>query len=194
MEKSTTAQKQKHLIRKKTLEKRLGGSKKEFKQRSHEIIRKLLVTRIFQKSKNILFYMPIQNEVDTKPLIELVLKKDKNVMVPRVEDEKTMEAYKISSLGDLIVGKFGILEAKKSCEKFQKKDIDLVVIPGIAFDESGHRIGFGQGYYDTFLKGIRARKIALAYDFQIVENIPREEHDITMDLIITPTRAIVPRR
>ncbi|MFA6917946.1 MAG: 5-formyltetrahydrofolate cyclo-ligase [Candidatus Gracilibacteria bacterium] len=189
----TTSQKEKHLIRKKTLNQRLKSDKKELKRQSHEIMRKLLVTRIFQKGKNILFYMPIQNEVDTKPLIEFTMKKNKNVLVPRVENEESMDSYKINSLKDLIVGKFDVLEAKKSCEKFPKKDIDLIIIPGIAFDERGYRIGFGKGYYDNFLKGLRARKIALAYDFQIVKNIPGESHDIKMDVIITPTKTIVPK-
>jgi 5-formyltetrahydrofolate cyclo-ligase len=187
---TTISQKEKHLIRKRTLEKRLKENKKTLQRSGHEIIKKLLITKVFQEAVNILFYTPIKNEVDTKPLIELVLKKNKNVLVPRVENEQNMDAYKISSLKDLEKGTFGILEAKRNCKKFPKKDIDLVIVPGVAFDISGHRIGFGQGYYDAFLNDIKAKKIALAYDFQIVKNIPDEEHDVKMDLVITPSKTI----
>lgn len=190
MKETTISQREKHLIRKRALDQRLKENKKTLQRSGHEIIKKLLITKAFQKAKNILFYMPIKNEVNTKPLIELILKKNKNILVPRVENEQKMNAYKIFSLKDLEKGAFGILEAKKTCKKFRKENIDLVIVPGVAFDINGHRIGFGEGYYDVFLSNIKAKKIALAYDFQIVKNIPDEEHDIKMDLIITPTKTI----
>ena len=69
----------------------------------------------------------------------------------------------------------------------EPEKIDVVIVPGIAFDRNGHRIGFGCGYYDDFLKRARqAKKIALAYDFQIVDFIPAETHDVRVDVIVTP--------
>jgi len=73
-------------------------------------------------------------------------------------------------------------------EKSSPEKVDIVVVPAVAFDLQGHRLGYGKGYYDRFLKKTKAVKVGVAYDFQIVEKLPAEQHDIPVDLIITPAR------
>lgn len=178
-------------IRKTALEKRLNHPPKNLSRFSTTIRKKLLLRKEFKKAKTIFFYIPIKNEVDILSVIKKSFK-NKNVLVPKIEGEE-MHAYKINSLDDLVMGKFQTPTAKENCEKVNPKEIDLILVPGIAFDKKGLRIGFGKGYYDRYLKKINAPKIALAYDFQIHENIPGEIHDERVDLIITETDIINPQ-
>ena len=103
-----------------------------------------------------------------------------------------MEAVEITSLEGLKENKYGILEPDDSKEEFCKNNLDLIILPGVAFDLVGKRIGYGGGYYDRYLENIDKKiiKVALIYDFQLLENVPAEEHDIKADYIITETMSI----
>ena len=103
-----------------------------------------------------------------------------------------MEAVKIVDLTNLKEDKYGILEPTKDIEAMNKNELDLVIMPGLAFDTNGGRLGYGGGYYDKYLQKIAGNlsKVALAYDFQIVQEVPKEEHDIKVDYIITEKREI----
>lgn len=143
------------------------------------IFEKILGIPDYQKAKTVLVYMAFKNEVD---IVELI--RDKQIVLPRVDGER-LELYRIESLDDLEEGAFGILEPKKTCKKINPDEIDIAFIPGVAFDKKGHRIGFGKGFYDRLNKKLKCQKIGIAYDFQIVEEIPFECHDVPVDLLIT---------
>jgi len=140
------------------------------------------IPEIKEKSRFLLYY-PHKNEVDTVPIIEELLEKGKEVILPKVEGYHIIP-IKISNLASLKTGYAGIKEP--AGQPVPLNQIDVIVIPAVGFDKRGHRLGYGKGYYDRLLSKTDALKVGLAYDFQILEQIPAEVHDIPVDLIITP--------
>lgn len=182
-------------IRKEILEIRNNLSKEVSKNKSKSIISKFIKTKEFLISKNIMVYMDFKNEVNTKELIEYMLKNNKNVIIPYTDMvEVNIIPVEIKSLSDLVYCKYGYLEPKKECVEnpFNINEIDLIIVPGVVFDKNRNRVGFGKGYYDKLLYKKRndVKAIAFAYDFQILESVPFEKHDIKMDKIITESKVI----
>lgn len=147
------------------------------------IVAKINLNSQINKAETILVYISHKNEVDIIDYINHNISK-KNIVLPRV-NKNNLDLYAIETLDDLEVGAFGIMEPKTSCKPIEPSNIDLAFIPGIAFDKKRHRIGFGKGFYDQLSKNLDCQKIGLAYDFQIVDEIPFESHDLPVDLIIT---------
>ena len=177
-------------IREDFLQKRKRLTLKENLEKSDKISIKVFDTTEYKKAKNVLIYLSLKDEVSTNKIVEDLFSKKKNVYVPKVDLKKdSMEAIRIDKKTCFYNNKIGISEPVNG-EKINKKDIDLIIIPGIAFDYWGHRIGFGNGCYDRFLKGTSAFKLGVAFDFQIIESIPAEDHDIKVDMIITDKRVI----
>ena len=148
----------------------------------------------FLEAKTILFYASFRSEVETHSMIKQALKAGKNLILPRVYKEgHRLLLYELKDLRELNAGFMGIPEPFVPDERIVAiDDIDLVIIPGAAFDYSGNRLGYGAGYYD-YLLAERKRKmpvIALAYEEQIVDSIPSEEHDVQVDMIVTDKRVI----
>ena len=185
---------------KEAIRKRIGVLKKElstlqYRKKSLIIKEKLFALSQFQKAKIVLFYISFNKEVDTHDAIgQLLMVKNKKILVPLVDkDNPLLQVSILDNFNDLKKGSFSILEPKKSkMKKFDTKKIDMVIVPGIAFDKKGHRVGYGHGYYDRFLKTLPKNtiKVGLAFDFQIVEKIPHEKHDVSMDLIVTDSGII----
>lgn len=136
-----------------------------------------------------MFFVSFGSEVHTHDMIKEALK-SKTVIVPKVVHHE-IEPSVIIDFDNLVPsGKFKIPEPIEAM-KIAYKNIDLILVPGIAFDKEGHRIGYGFGYYDRFLRRVpKAIKIGLAFDLQIVDKIPREMHDVPVDLIVTEERVI----
>ena len=185
----------KKILRNKMLSLRNQLSIKECARRSEQITYHLFNTDIYQRADYVLVYMHYQKEVRTDQIILHALNARKHVFVPRV-NEKDMEFYEIYSLKDCECGFHGILEPSETCISFSKfcptaispsKQNTLMILPGLAFDATGHRLGYGGGYYDRYLsqKGIACAKMAIAYSFQMIENVPYEEYDILVDDVIT---------
>ena len=127
------------------------------------------------------------NEVDTRRLILEALEEGKRIVVPVTDlRQRRLDHSEIKGLDELERSVFGLSEPKEACRRFIGIDeIDLVIVPGLAFDSRGNRIGFGGGFYDRFLSEVRAPKIALAYSFQVVEAIEADPHDVRMDKVVT---------
>ena len=190
----------KNQIRNDMTKQRSSLSKAEHEDKSGLIQRRLFETEAYRHCGSLLTYVSFGDEADTRELIVKALADHKKVYVPRV-DRKEMEFYEIHSLGGLIPGKFGILEPEPEKNgifpapaAIQNHTGDnLMILPGLAFDFSGNRIGYGGGYYDRYLSryaGIRFVKIAIAFDFQLRDHIPAEEADVKVDYIITPARVL----
>ena len=178
-------------IREEFLQKRRKQSKKDTLDESKKIFSKIIETAEYKKAKNVLVYVSLKDEVQTDALIDDMISKKKNVYVPKTDLKKNvMDAIKLTKKTCFFENKIGISEPVEG-EKAKKSDIDLIIIPAIAFDYWGHRIGFGNGCYDKFLKGSTAFKLGVGFDFQIIESIPAEDHDIKVDMIITEKRVIV---
>lgn len=137
----------------------------------------------FKSSKVILCYVSAHGEVGTHTLIEELLK-EKEVVVPYCIDKcGNMIAVKITSPDDLTEGSFGILEPKNPVP-FPKDEIDFVIVPGIAFDKDGFRLGYGKGYYDRFLSSISPYKLGVCQKEFFVDTLPHNQYDIQMDSVM----------
>lgn len=171
------------------LEKRESLTKDEILEKSAKIEEALISLPQYKKSKTVMFFVSFNSEVHTHEMIKNSLGK-KTVAVPKITGHE-IEPSLIIDFDNLVpAGKFGILEPIEAM-KIACKSIDLVLVPGIAFDLEGHRIGYGFGYYDKFLNKVpKAVKIGLCFDFQIVEKIPKEEHDVPVDFIVTEERVV----
>ncbi|RLD18143.1 MAG: 5-formyltetrahydrofolate cyclo-ligase [Caldiserica bacterium] len=156
---------------------------------SEEIKRNLLSLKILEKKNNILIYFSKSPEIDTTSIIEELHKEGKNIYLPKIIDSEILPAV-LDGFENLKKGKYGIMEPTSSVFVDEEK-IDAVILPGIAFDTSGRRLGRGKGYFDRFLKRCRnAIKIALSYSFQVVEEVPEEENDERVNVIVTENEVI----
>lgn len=153
-----------------------------------KIYSKLFNNEMFSKAKNIFIYISFGTEINTKPIIEKALEENKNIYIPKIyKSDRSMKAIKLNSFKDLKENSMGILEPVQDGDYIDKENIDLIIVPGVVFDEEGNRIGYGGGYYDRYLSDIKevSNKIALAYELQVLDFIGEEKHDIKVDYIIT---------
>jgi len=167
--------------------------KSELLEKSDRIKKRLYKMKEFRKAPTILFYVSYDNEVYTHDMIKESLSTEKNVIVPITDKENhCLILSKIKAWEDLERGAYSILEPNKNCvNKVSLDKIDLILVPGVVFDKSGNRIGHGVGYYDSLLKDSKnACHIGLAFEVQIVDSIPAEEHDMKVDKIVTENRVI----
>ncbi len=177
-------------IRKEILAK-LKNQKEEERQRKSLLIKnKLFRLSLFKKAKVVMFYMSKDGEVDTILMIKEAILKGKKIAVPiTLTNEKELSVSLISGNDqELEIGPFGIREPKKSnLRPIDFKKIDLVVVPGLAFDRSKNRLGRGGGYYDKFLKKIpeTTSTVGLAFDFQILKDLPASFHDVKVKALLS---------
>lgn len=158
---------------------------------SHTICETLLARPECKKATVICIYVSLPEEVDTKTLLRALFQQNKTVVVPRVSGDDLI-LHRMHTMNDLVPGKFGISEPKVSCPVIDTTSVDLFIVPGIAFDRSGYRLGWGKGYYDRLLAGVSAPKIGLAYSFQIVSRLPHHGYDIPMNIVITEHETFTP--
>ena len=163
----------------------------EVNLKSSLINQKLQDWNQFKTAPSIMFYSAINNEVELKESILTAIKQGKKVILPKTNPEKNeLDIVEINNyLEDLEPGYLGIKEPRLS-QPYLRGKLDLVLVPGIAFDKNGNRVGYGKGYYDHFLKEVKTVKAALAYEFQIVDSIIAGLKDIPVDFIITEERVI----
>ncbi|MCX5668402.1 MAG: 5-formyltetrahydrofolate cyclo-ligase [Candidatus Omnitrophica bacterium] len=159
-------------------------------QKSAIIKSKLFNEEEFKKAKVVMFYVSLKDEVDTLSMIDEALKTGKRIAVPVIlKEEKRLIAGEIHNrLEDLESQHFGIYQPMQDrVKEIPLDDIDLVVVPGVAFDRKNIRLGRGHGYYDRFLSGLpkRTKTIGLAFDFQVLEDLPQDPHDVPVSKIIT---------
>ena len=171
------------------LNKRNSLSKEETLTCSHAIMEKVVSHYDFSHALELLIFVNFGSEVNTKGIISYGLMLGKRIYCPKVLEDGKMEFYEIHSLEELEAGYQGILEPKVIAErKWQAGEANaLMILPGAVFDKKGHRIGYGGGYYDRFLENsnFAGIKMALAYSFQVEDEIPFEVHDEKVDLVIT---------
>lgn len=150
-----------------------------------EITKRVLDSEWFKNSKNIFVYVSIENEPDTKKIINTALKNGKNVFVPKCVSKSEMLAVKINSLDELSVGMFKIPEPQKIEVVAEPSQIDTAVVPCVSASPDGKRLGHGAGFYDRFLQRTQATKVCLCYSELIFKDIETSQFDVPMDYIIT---------
>lgn len=137
----------------------------------------------------------VDGEVGTREIVERALAAGRTVACPRVRwDPPRLESWAIRSLDDLVEGRRGLWEPDPGRARLVPESaLDLVVVPGLAFDRRGGRVGFGAGFYDRFLAGLDATTIGLAFSLQIMERLPVEPHDVPVDWVVTEGETIACR-
>ena len=187
--KKTDLQLEKDKIRKEILEKRNSLSIEEVEKKSDLIIQNL--EKFIKNAENIMIFMDMKNEVRITKLMKLY--PEKSFFIPKITDSKNRE-MKINRYNEneLVLHKFGYYESSSS-DFYNENILDIVIVPAVVFDLEKNRIGFGGGYYDTFLKKIRGGNkkvlfIGICYDFQIIEKVPAEEHDVVLDFVVSESR------
>lgn len=169
---------------------RLYNQDKEEKRVKSQIIKdKLFSSDILKKAHVVMFYVSKEEEVDTRRMIKDALETGKRVVVPySLSETNEIIAAEIEGLKDLEIGVYGIYQPrKKQLKRVPLSEINLAIVPGVAFDKQNHRLGRGKGYYDRFLKNLSSRTITIGicFDFQLVDNLPKETHDFPVSRVIT---------
>ena len=173
-------QMEKEEIRRIILEKRSKLTKKKVETASKAIIEIIKDLEAFRESRMILSYMPYGQEVDLLPLNQFILDNEKRLCLPRVRSSTEMDCAEVESLSEnMIISKFRIMEPSPELKPSDLDSIDFVLVPGLAFDREGNRIGHGKGYYDRFLAQINKETFTLgiAYAFQVFDRIPSDPFD-----------------
>lgn len=173
-------------LRKKLLEKRANIPLFLRHIKNSRILRKLSRDPDFQKAGHAAFYYGISPEVGTKSFLKRILK-GKKIYLPRIGPKKNLTLRRVRSLSqDLEKGAYNIMEPKTFCKKRPASGMDIIMVPGVAFDKGGGRLGRGGGYYDRLLrKAGKAVKIGLCFREQIVKKVPMDNRDVRVDRIIT---------
>lgn len=172
-------------IRRLLLEKRKNLSAEQQHGMSKLICERLKTLPVFENAVHILSYVAIHGEVDPVHLWRLK-QEDQILYFPRVNGE-SLAIHQVDSPDQLKTGAYGIPEPDPlECPEMEYHDFDLILVPGVAFGRNdGHRLGYGKGYYDRFLANCRGYRMGLAYGFQVLDSIPDEGHDQTLDAILT---------
>jgi 5-formyltetrahydrofolate cyclo-ligase len=168
-------------------------SPEQFRSASLQIQNTFLETENFKQARSVLVYSPIHYEVDTELIVSSALASGKKVAFPVVAGHELV-FREVSDASELAKGAFGILEPVATGPLFDVEDADILVVPGVAFDLNGYRIGYGKGYYDKTIHRLEGhgKLVGLCFDFQLVDEILGESHDVKMDLIITDKRVVCP--
>ena len=168
-------------LRKKSLIRRKNIPEKEFK--SNVIYNEIINSEEYNNANTIAIYNSIENEVDTRGIISYSFLKGKTILLPKIVNED-MVFMKVDKNTKYQYSKYGIAEPI-SGEIYDSSKIDLFIVPGVAFDIRGNRLGYGKGYYDRYLIGTEATKLGLAFEEQIINYIPTDDNDVQMDIIQT---------
>jgi 5-formyltetrahydrofolate cyclo-ligase len=183
----------KQALRQRVLAARDELTAEERRSKSEAVCRRLIALPELADAAAVLAFASFRSEVDTRPLIDSCLGRGLTVALPRVTRRHEMEAFAVVDPdGDLETGYCSIPEPRDGLEPIAPALLDVVVVPGAAFDAQGERVGYGGGFYDTYLRRLRpgVPRVAAAFDLQVVATVPRVAHDLTVDLVVTETRVL----
>lgn len=181
---------QKRALRREILAARDLLSAEDVADRSIRIFDHLKSLPELRSAKTVHLFVSFGTEVDTGPIFRALWRQGARTVAPRVLPRQRLEHRVVSGPDDLEPGFRSIPEPRVTCPLVSPAEIDLVLLPGVAFDPSGGRLGYGGGYYDRFLLACPAPRVALAFSLQIVEAVPREPHDLRADVVVTDTEVI----
>jgi 5-formyltetrahydrofolate cyclo-ligase len=157
---------------------------------SRQIQQTLIAANCFQQAKSLALYSQVNNEVETGELLEAALRAGKQVCFPRVNGAQLLFC-RVLSAAELSPGTFGVAEPPAQ-QELRVADLDLIVVPGVAFDRAGYRLGYGRGFYDRELARASATtcSVGLCFEFQICPGLPHEAHDRPVNLVVTESQLI----
>lgn len=177
----------KDLLRREFLARRDALSPEERARLSRQITSHLLSWPHFVRARRLLLYASFRSEVETYPLITWALEEGKEVYLPKTYlKPKELRLFRLYSLEELRPGAFGIPEPPEENPEISPEELELVVVPGVAFDRRGGRLGYGGGFYDRlFTQAKEARRVGLCFSCQLAERLPLEAHDVLMHVLVT---------
>ncbi len=163
------------------------------KQDSLAVCRLVLESTVWLRARQVMLYVPVSGELNVELLIENALKNRKILALPRFSVEKNAyEICGVENLSHLSPGKFGISEPSPDSKIMATKQLDLAIVPGVAFSGLGSRLGRGGGFFDRLLTSIPAKKCGVCFEQQVHPDVPMERHDVKMDMIATPNGWLIP--
>jgi 5-formyltetrahydrofolate cyclo-ligase len=159
---------------------------------SRLVVNRLLALPDYHNAQTVLFYVDVRAEVQTRHALADALQSAKRIVVPWCNGQGELELFHLESMSELDVGKYGILEPRPELRTSPAKSVgpqepDFIMVPGVAFDRRGGRLGQGKGYYDKLLARVRtdAALVGLAFEFQMVDEVPMQPHDVFMHMVVT---------
>jgi len=153
---------------------------------SARIAERVLAVPEFMRAKRVFCYASVVGEVDTRGLMREIIYSGRELYLPRVKRNVKIDAVRLVSINELCAGPYGIDEPEGD-ESIEPGNLEVLLVPGVAFDRRGGRLGMGMGYFDRFLPLCRGLIIGLSYDLQIVDRVPTTGRDARMDMVITET-------
>jgi len=151
---------------------------------SRQMCERIRAHELWKTAQKVLLFVPTPHEPDIWPLAA----DGKQISLPAFNEKLgRYEPRQIQNEQDLLIGRFGIREPKATCPITDLNTLDLALAPGVAFALDGSRLGRGKGYYDRLLAAMRATKLGVCFEWQVLPAIPRDSHDVLMDHIVTPT-------
>ncbi|MDY0087546.1 MAG: 5-formyltetrahydrofolate cyclo-ligase [Coriobacteriia bacterium] len=152
---------------------------------------RLLALPEIVRARVVLAYAATPEEIDPAPVVDALRRRGVTVALPRVAGREELTVQRVDANMPLVRSKFGIIEPPADAPEISPANIDVAIVPGVAFDESCQRVGHGIGYYDRLLARMpHATAVGLAFDSQVLAEVPSEEHDVSLDVLVTPTRTI----
>ena len=161
-------------------------SQEEQRRASLAVLERVRAFAPYREARSVMAYMACRGELDLSPVIADALAQGKTLLLPRCEAPGIMTARRVTDLSQLVSGAYGLIEPAQCCAVFPPEEIDLILVPGTAFDASGGRLGQGGGYYDRFLARTKALRAGVCHDFALIACVPAQAHDMRMDCIFTP--------
>ena len=155
---------------------------------------RILSLEAYRQARVVMAYMAVRGELALDAVLRDALETGKTLALPRCEGEGVMRAYRVARPSDLRRGAYGIWEPDESCPIVPPDTIDLMIIPGTAFDRAGGRIGQGGGYYDRYILKTRAFRVGVCHGFALMDSVPTEKHDARMDAVVTPEETLIFRQ
>ncbi len=179
-------------LRKELLNKRHNISKEKKVIFDKAISQKIIDSDYFKMANQVLVFSSTDDEFNTQYIVEHCRLEYKRVFYPVCLDSNgTMEFLKVECVGDLEYGMYDILEPKKTCKKYRPTETDIIIVPALAVDKNGYRIGYGKGYYDRFLKDFKGISVCPCYDEMVTDTLPTDKYDVKINIIATQTKEVV---
>ncbi len=181
---------QKKILRRQLLEQAAGLEREYCERADREIASRLFLMPEYRKAEVLFCFAGTEREIDTRPVILNALKQGKRVGVPKCVGKGIMEVREIKGLWNLEPGKYGIMEPASDCPLIIPEEIDLCLIPCLSASVQGVRLGYGGGYYDRYLPFVRGTKAVLCRRRMMCQELPGEEHDVGMDMVVSEDGAV----
>lgn len=161
-------------------------SQEEQRRASLAVLERVRAFAPYREARSVMAYMACRGELDLSPVLLDALAQGKTLLLPRCEAPGIMTARRVTELSQLATGAYGLMEPAQCCAVFPPEEINLIFVPGTAFDALGGRLGQGGGYYDRFLARTKALRAGVCHDFALIARVPAQAHDMRMDCIFTP--------